>query len=1183
MTGTGSLGALGSSNTVTGGQGGKGGDGVSDVSGGDGGSGGIGLSLTASAPTVTIDAAVTGGLGGAGGTAGGGFGSNGDGGAGGIGIVGNAPTLTITSTVSGGDGGAGGNSAEFEGQGTGGGGGAGVTLTGGTIANQASIFGGNGGTGGSGGTGGGPGAGGAGVTGSNITIVNSGSISGGLGNAGAQANAITFTGGTNTLQLQAGSTITGNVVAFSTADTLALGGSTNSTFTVSNIGPSSQYRGFGIYVKTGSSVWTLSGTTTAVTPWTINQGTLSISSDSNLGASSGGLTFGGGTLQFLAGVTTNRTVTLNAGGGTFDTDGNDATLTGAIGGAGALTKIDSGILYLTSNDNTYLGGTNINGGTLSVGADSALGTGTVAIANGGNLQNDAANLTIANAITLAAGNEVIDTNIGNMTLTGQLSGAGAFYKTSGGVLTLTNSTNNFSGGINLNGGTMAAGASNAFGTGPVAMASGTTVQAAAAAVTLGNAVTLAAGTETINTNGNDLMISGQLSGTGTLDKIDAGTLTLSSGSAGYSGTIDLNAGTITAGASNALGTGTLAMAAGTTLSFLNTGNFTIANPITIAGDPTFSPPSGTTQTLSGVIADGATPGTLNENGAGTLVLSATNTYTGPTNVAAGTLTVNGSIALSSLTTVSSGATLNGIGTVGNMQVNSGGTFAPGSGTAGTSVTVAGGLTLATGSTYQVFVNPATASSATVSGTANLGGATANATFANGSYISKVYTILTGGSVSGTFGSLTNTNRPANFTDTLSYDATHAYLNLTLNFTSPSYAPLNVNQINVANTLVNYFNTTGGIPTVFGTLSSTQLSQVDGEDAADAQNGAFQLMSDFLNLMLDPSSGGGISGGGGGVSGGALGFAPEQDATLPSEVVLAYNAMLTKAPPKPQSFEQRWTAWGSAFGGTSRTDGDPVVGSNTVNAGDYGYAGGADYRVSRDTVLGFALAGGGTNWNLAQGLGSGRSDALQAGIYAKTHSGPAYLSAALAFANNWFTTNRTSALGDQLQAKFQGQSYGGRIEAGYRYGLPAANGLAGLTPYAAVQAQVFHTPSYTETDLTGGGFGLAFNAMSGTDTRSELGARADDLTMLGAMRLILRARLAWAHDWISNPALTAAFQVLPGSSFVVNGAAPPKDSALTTLGAELRMTENWSLLGKFDGQFGNGAQTYGGAGTLRYTW
>ena len=150
-------------------------------------------------------------------------------------------------------------------------------------------------------------------------------------------------------------------------------------------------------------------------------------------------------------------------------------------------------------------------------------------------------------------------------------------------------------------------------------------------------------------------------------------------------------------------------------------------------------------------------------------------------------------------------------------------------------------------------------------------------------------------------------------------------------------------------------------------------------------------------------------------------------------------------------------------------------------------------------------------------------------------------------------------------------------------MPSTDYLAGVTPYAAVQAQSFHTPTYSETDLTAGGFGLTYNAQTATDTRSELGARFDDLTTLNNLPLILRARLAWAHDWISNPALGAVFQALPGSNFIVNGAAPPHDSALTTLGAELRMTANWSLLGKFDGEFGTGAQTYAGTGTLRYIW
>lgn len=72
-----------------------------------------------------------------------------------------------------------------------------------------------------------------------------------------------------------------------------------------------------------------------------------------------------------------------------------------------------------------------------------------------------------------------------------------------------------------------------------------------------------------------------------------------------------------------------------------------------------------------------------------------------------------------------------------------------------------------------------------------------------------------------------------------------------------------------------------------------------------------------------------------------------------------------------------------------------------------------------------------------------------------------LAAALAFANNWFTTNRT-ALGDQLAASFQGQSYSARLEGGYRVALPVYHGTAGVTPYAAIQTQDFRTPAYSET-------------------------------------------------------------------------------------------------------------------------
>jgi Autotransporter beta-domain len=399
-------------------------------------------------------------------------------------------------------------------------------------------------------------------------------------------------------------------------------------------------------------------------------------------------------------------------------------------------------------------------------------------------------------------------------------------------------------------------------------------------------------------------------------------------------------------------------------------------------------------------------------------------------------------------------------------------------------------------------------------------------------------------------------------------------------TLPTGTP--TNQTNTANTLNSFLNGGGTLPANFqnlfnlsGTQLQTALTQLDGEAATDAEKGAFELMNEFMGLMLDPF----VAGRTGSVNG--IGFAPEQQASFPPDIAQAY-ASVFKAPPMTAPPTQQWTAWGSGFGASSTTNGNASVGSNNVTAADYGFAGGMDYHYTRDSLVGFALAGAGTNWNLAQGLGGGRSDAFQAGVYTKTYYGPAYVAGALAFANNWFTTDR-SALGDQLQASFNGQSYGGRFESGYRYGLPVTGSAIGATPYAAIQTQWFHTPTYSETDLSSGGLGLTYNAMTANDTRSELGARFDDLTALNGMPLILRTRLAWAHDWVSNPALDAVFQSLPGASFIVDGAKPPSDSALVSAGAELHVTANWSIAAKFDGEFADGSQTYGGSGTLRYTW
>jgi uncharacterized protein with beta-barrel porin domain len=523
-----------------------------------------------------------------------------------------------------------------------------------------------------------------------------------------------------------------------------------------------------------------------------------------------------------------------------------------------------------------------------------------------------------------------------------------------------------------------------------------------------------------------------------------------------------------------------------------------------------------------------------------------------------------------------GGTLSGTGTLADLNVDAGGTLQPGT-TPGTAMKITGNLAFQSGALYVVTLNGTTSTLANVSGTASLAGGV-EALLQVG-VTKQTYTILHSGGLGGTtFDSLTVA---PGFTGTLTYTPTDVLLGLNANLGLGG--GLNINQQNVANALNNFFNAGGALPAGFlsmfnltgGNLQNA-LTQLSGEANVDGEATTFQQMTQFLSLMLDPFVAGrnGIGGGSG-----ALGFAPEQEANFPSDIALAYDAILKAPPPKPATLDQRWTAWGTAYGGSDKTNGDPAVGSNTFTANTFGFAAGMDYHPAPDTILGFALAGGGTNWTLAQALGGGRSDAFQAGVYGTKYFGPAYLAGSLAFANNWMTTNRT-ALGDQLTSSFNAQSVGGRVEAGYRYAVQPA---IGVTPYGALQAQNFHTPSRSEIDLTGGGFGLSFAAMNATDTRSELGARVDGLTTLNGLPLILRGRLAWAHDWVSNPALSAVFQGLPGASFVVNGAPLPANSALASAGAELKLNPHVSLLGKFDGEFANSSQTYAGTGTLRYTW
>lgn len=370
--------------SLVGGVGGYGAVGQSGLrgNGGHGGAGGAGVVGSASA--LTNDGSVTGGVGGGGGNGGTSpelGGTGGAGGAGGAGVSAGDSALTNNGSITGGVGGQGGNggAALFEDNfggngGHGGAGGAGVSGSAFTLTNGGSITGGRGGEGGfpghsdpATGESGGDGVSGAGVVSTgNSTVINAGSIAG--GRFDSQADAVQFSGGGNTLTLESGYSFTGNVVSTSGTtnggDTLALGGSTSPTgsFDLSDVVASvpkspaagvTYYGGFNDFAKTGSGIWTVTGTNAPF---------------------GGGITVQAGTLQVGDGSTPTA-----LGGGEATVDAG-ATLSG-FGSVVAPTAVNAGAVISP--------GAGITSGTLTINSSLSLsGTADFGIDGTGNGQFD---------------------------------------------------------------------------------------------------------------------------------------------------------------------------------------------------------------------------------------------------------------------------------------------------------------------------------------------------------------------------------------------------------------------------------------------------------------------------------------------------------------------------------------------------------------------------------------------------------------------------------------------------------------------------------------------------------------------------------------------------------------------------------------------------------------------------
>ena len=438
--------------------------------------------------------------------------------------------------------------------------------------------------------------------------------------------------------------------------------------------------GDGALTKTGSGTLVLGGANTYRGGTKINGGVLAVSSDGNLGNVNGGLSFDGGTLKLGASFDLARTraISLQAGGGTIDTNGFNMTIARAISGAGGLTKIGDGTLILT-DDNSYTGITAINGGILQLG-------------NGGTTGMIAGDVALSNNAILAFSRS------DNVTFSGDISGSGSVAYMGPGTVTLTGAST-YTGGTAITGGTVQAGSDSAFGTaGGLTLVNGTLQ--ATATFTIARAITLDAPGGTFDTNGNTLTLQGVISGGGSLTQQGSGTLTLA-GANTYTGATTIAGGTLALSAS-----GSVAMSSGVTLTTagatfdVSAGSASqtiqdlsgVAGTFVVLGDNALAVGTANSTTFSGTISGG---GGLTKQGSGTLTLTGPNGYTGATTITAGTLALSGAGSVAA----SSGVSLAGAGATFDISGASGGIILQTlSGIAGTSVVLGGnGLAVGTGS------------------------------------------------------------------------------------------------------------------------------------------------------------------------------------------------------------------------------------------------------------------------------------------------------------------------------------------------------------------------------------------------------------------------------------------------------------------------------------------------------
>jgi autotransporter-associated beta strand protein len=330
---------------------------------------------------------------------------------------------------------------------------------------------------------------------------------------------------------------------------------------------------------------------------------------------------------------------------TFEPAANlTATLSGPISGAGALvTGTNGGTLVLANAANSYLGGTILNSGVLSISADGNLGVATSGVTINAATLLTTANLTTARNIILGSASSTINAGGNADSFSGVLSGPGALNTgTSGGTITLLN-TNTYTGGSILNSGILSISADANLGAATSGVAINNATLLTTAGVTSSRPITVNSLASRIDAGGNTTTLNGTISGTGGLSTGASGGTLILGGAGTYSGPTSVNSGTLRAAADHVFSANSAYTVASGALLDLNNFNETIgslAGSGTVVGLGTLvTGGNNLSTTFSGVITDPPGSG-LDKVGSGTFTLSGINTYSGTTTIDGGVLSIS---------------------------------------------------------------------------------------------------------------------------------------------------------------------------------------------------------------------------------------------------------------------------------------------------------------------------------------------------------------------------------------------------------------------------------------------------------------------------------------------------------------------------------------------------------------